>query len=268
MSNIKENPFARYAYADRYRTVNETDEDWNQENNRVVFAGGDLHPYVNNTRVGNLESATWSISTEVVGNYVMGRRDPVFFVQGKRVIVGSLVFTQYDRHAILEEIFKMSKRKLTTIGSLWGGDYNPNPVVITPSANTGVSGVNTGSFTNTDSGANALFLQSDTSLIRGLSRTEFENQTNQQVQTTAQIVASRKLNYSDQIPPFDLTLVGVEKGGRAARCTIFGIQITQETAGMSSNDLGNSVGVSFVALGVDPWKAVDGARMGIINPVN
>jgi hypothetical protein len=268
MNETRRNVFQRYAYSPRY---NYTEVDGintaNQGNNMVVFSGGDMQAYINNIKVGNLESVTWSISVEVVGNYVMGRRDAVIYTTGKRVVVGSMVLSQYDRHALLEQVFQISRRKITSIGSLWGMDKDTRNRTGQPGSQDkqlstvpGGTGVNPEYVTlNRDqeqfaSGANA-------TLLRGISRTAYEQELRRMETDAARSAASVKFNYSDQLPPFDLTLVGVTKGGDAARCSIFGMQVTQETAGFSQNDLGNSVGMSFVGLAVSPWRSIDDSAL-------
>lgn len=262
-TNNNLNLFRRYAYSPRTKIEGESDADFQASNNLVVFSGGDLQAYINNTKVGNLESVTWSISVEVVGNYVMGRRDAVTYTTGKRVIVGSIVLSQYDRHALLEQVFQLSKRNISSIASLWSPDADVAGALNLNGngAFSGSSGVNANS--NIDQNAGPASATTATSpLSRGLSPTAFNAQLQAQLVETARLVGAQKFNYSDQIPPFDLTLVGVTRSGVAARCSIFGMQITQETAGFSQNDLGNSVGMSFVALGVSPWRQIDWDNTG------
>jgi len=103
----------------------------------------------------------------------------------------------------------------------------------------------------------------DATFLRGISRTAYEQELLRMETDAARSQGSVKFNYSDQLPPFDLTLVGVTKSGHAARCSIFGMQVTQETAGFSQNDLGNSVGMSFVALAVSPWGSLDDSALEI-----
>lgn len=276
------NKFARYAYSPSYE-YNKNDltssiEYANNDNNMTVFSGGDLQAYINNIKVGNLESVTWSISVEVVGNYVMGRRDAVVYTTGKRVVVGSMVLSQYDRHALLEQVFNISKLKLTTIGALWTPDTDTKAAVgqlaatkqVTLNAPTGVGAqLSTPEYVVKDglaAGSNNVWTSGQT---RGISRGAYEEFMKNALVDTARAIGSTKFNYSDQLPPFDLTLVGVTKAGQAARCSIFGLQVTQETAGFSQNDLGNSVGMSFVALAVSPWRAIelgDGGAAAYIPP--
>jgi hypothetical protein len=254
-----QNPFQRYAYSNTATKSDPNTTDYVPQNNLVVFSGGDLHAYINNRKVGNLESVTWSISVEVVGNYVMGRRDAVLYTTGKRVVVGSIVLSQYDRHALLEQVFNISGLGITTQGSLWNNDpaLTLGGFPVNRETITAPGGVNTAQYIEADASKVSDAIRGSVSLTRGLSRSAFEVQLQQQLAETARIVGAQKFNYSDQLPPFDLTLVGVTKGGDAARCSLFGLQVTQETAGFSQNDLGNSVGMSFVALAVSPWRPVE-----------
>ena len=269
MSNSNPNPFARYAYRTRDQYLNEPPEDYAASNNLQTLTGGDLQAYINNIKVGNLESCTWSISVEVVGNYVMGRRDAVTYTTGKRVVVGSVVFSQYDRHALLEGVFNLRKKGIRNQGDLW--DYISKTDGTSNAARelarenyTTTMPLGVGSNVNTSSSYAQLEPQAGNSAsytsnpqMRGLSSSAFDVQLQQQLRDTARLVGSNRISYSDQLPPFDLTLTGVTKNGTAARCSIFGMQITQETAGFSQNDLGNSVGMSFVALGLEPWRPVE-----------
>ena len=275
MNETRRNVFQRYAYSPRY---NYTEVDGintaNQGNNMVVFSGGDMQAYINNIKVGNLESVTWSISVEVVGNYVMGRRDAVIYTTGKRVVVGSMVLSQYDRHALLEQVFQISRRKITSIGSLWEMDKEfrnrtgqPGQTKSASAIVAGGTGVNP-RFINLDLDDDVYAVGANATLLRGISRTAYEEELRRMETDAARSAASVKFNYSDQLPPFDLTLVGVTKSGDAARCSIFGMQVTQETAGFSQNDLGNSVGMSFVGLAVSPWRSIDDSALELGNRTN
>lgn len=265
MARLSDNPFTRYAYSpwDELTLYNNSDV-LPPEHELTIFAGGDLSAYINNIPVGNLEAVTWSISVEVVGNFVMGRRDAVTYVTGRRVVVGSMVMTQYDRHALIEQVFKLSARagnRIPTFGDLWETSAPAKQLAsrARPQNITGSKQVNPNiSFTaelvhGMDAVRSGLGM-------RGITLQEFQAQLRAQQESAARLMGATRLNYSDQIPPFDLTLVGVSgKTGAASSATIFGITITQETAGFSQNDLGGQVGMSFTALGVTPWRPVGSA---------
>lgn len=253
---VSPNPFRRFAYVPTSGRMLEVQSKYGPGNeNLQVFSGGDLQAFVNDIKVGNMESITWSISVEVVGNYVMGRRDPVLYTTGKRVIVGSMVLSQYDRHALLEQVFQMDLRGKRQIADLWSNNTPAQQIRRRDFAleETGVQGVN----------PSTLNLASDTrisdpgiTLLRGLSPTEYAQQLSDQLTETANLIGAENLQYADQLPPFDVTLVGVNRTGAAAKCTLFGVQVTQETTGYSLNDMGNSVGMSFVCIAVSPWRPV------------
>lgn len=270
MAGMNDNVFQRYAYSPRYQIKGEDPKRFEADNNLVVFSGGDLTAYINNIKVSNLESVTWSTSVEVAGNYVMGRRNAVTYTKGKRVVVGSMVLSQYDKHALIEHVFHVSERGISTIGGLWNPSTNVGNALATGNrAFTAPGGVGTTTYIEKDQNVLGTdVIQGNNYLNRGLSREAFERQLQQQYAETAQLVGAQKFNYSDQIPPFDLTLVGVTQSGDAARCSLFGITVTQETGGFSQNDLGNSVGMSFVALAVSPWRPIvlDGTKGNIVAP--
>ena len=237
------------------------------EGSKQVFSGGDLTAYVNNIQVGNLESLTFSSSVEVAGQFVMGRRDAVQYTQGKRVIVGSLMFAQYDKHALLEEVFQITRRGRMTQQSFWSPESPASALAQQNTYNNVIIGTQKGlNNTSLQGNTDAVFDQAGN--LRGLSASEAATQRNAQDQLAAKLQGSIKIDYADQIPPFDLTLVGISRTGAASRCTIFGLTINQETGGWSMQDLGNSVGFSFVALHVSPWRTVAQTALQNLGTVN
>lgn len=269
--SLRTHPFSRKSYSpynsmwlDAMGGPDRPGEPSNLGQPKQSFTGNDLQAYINNRRVSNLESVTWSISVEVVGNYVMGDRNVQTYVTGKRVIAGSIVFSQYDKHAFLHEVWELHKNRnrFSTIGDLWGYDINTQA-----SQSSQSNYVQPAALAAITKGARVSYgpqyaEAGDTSPAGaafgfGLSQAAFDAQLKEQMLQTARIIGSTKFMYSDQIPPFDLTLVGVNLQGAASRCAILGMRVTQETTGWSQNDLSNAVGMSFVALAVDPWTAIE-----------
>lgn len=265
MADIRSNPFQRYAYSPlnagngAYKNI-PVDQTIFPE----TFSGGDLQAFINNQKVPNLESITWSISTEIVGNYVMGRRDPMSYTKGKRVIVGSMAFQQWDRHAILEQIYQLSTRGVVDQYDLWNtlGGAPASQIIASQdwsifTTNKGVN-LGNGSTEPTGQGQTIGIGSGVNSFMRGLSQTAWEQELRQQARQTAALIGAQRLSYTDMLPPFDITIVGVNPGGAASFCTIFGIAVSQETAGWSMNDLNNTMGVSFAAMHVSPWRPILG----------
>jgi hypothetical protein len=259
------NPFERAAYNNNTRRGYFNNPDYVLPNVAdQTFSGHDIQAYYNDIKVGNLEQISWTVSTETVGNFAMGQRDPLAHTQGKRVIVGSMVMQQYARHALLQQVFQLHRRAIGTIGDLW------NLSSTTSGVGSNGSNIVNGQF-DTAKSAGATGLRAvrpqfegpeaaqynGISGFRGLSYDDIANQVANQVRETANAVANQPFMYADQLPPFDITLVGVNKSGAAAKCTLFGVTITNETGGMSLNDLGNSIGMSFVCIARTPWEAIE-----------
>ena len=91
---------------------------------------------------------------------------------------------------------------------------------------------------------------------RGLNQAQLDAQLASQIAETVNIVQNEKVIYPDQLPPFDITLVGVNKAGYAAKCSIFGVEITQSTGSFNQNDMGSSVGMTFVCRMITPWTQI------------
>ena len=114
------------------------------------FSGADIKAVFANNEVGNLMAVSYAIQREKAPIYVLGEANPKAFSRGKRGIAGSLIFIQFDTHAILEQfnitdnadnlgkfakkIYEISPDQLT--GS---GPISIPGVVVDPSANAEVT---------------------------------------------------------------------------------------------------------------------------------
>jgi len=67
------------------------------------FSGADIKAVFANNEVGNLMAVSYAIQREKAPIYVLGEANPKAFSRGKRGIAGSLIFIQFDTHAILEQ---------------------------------------------------------------------------------------------------------------------------------------------------------------------
>lgn len=57
--------------------------------------------------------------------------------------------------------------------------------------------------------------------------------------------------YSDEIPPFDVTINFLNEYGQSAKMTIFGVEILNEGMGMSIDDITTEKACTFIARGID-----------------
>jgi len=61
-------------------------------------------------------------------------------------------------------------------------------------------------------------------------------------------------NYSDQIPPFSVVLTGNNEHGATMWMAIFGVELLNEGAGLSIDDIVNETQMTFVAKSIVPWQ--------------
>ncbi len=65
--------------------------------------------------------------------------------------------------------------------------------------------------------------------------------------------------YSDQIPPFNVVLTGVNEFGAAATMAVLGVEILNEGYGISIDDIISEQQMTYVARGISPWTKISGA---------
>lgn len=145
----------------------------------------------------------------------MGNPNPRAFSRGKRGIAGSMVFTVFDRDALKE-------LKSSTIvyrqGMNDSGTYD----------------------------ADGNFIAAD--LV--LPHTDMKPKRN----SDAWIIESTP-HYSDEIPPFDITISFLNEYGQSSEMRIYGIEILNEGMGLSIDDITTQKSCSFVARGMDDMRA-------------
>jgi hypothetical protein len=192
------------------------------------FSGVDIRAVFGDTVIGTLQGISWSVSREKAPIYTMGEVDPRAFARGKRGIAGSMVFIQFDRHALLHEVrhakFWADKDSLRPDRNQSGGQI--------------ISGRD-----STNSPANNVFSQetfSGTADPR-----EDQDPTSPW--------------FSDQIPPFDITLAAANEYGAAATMRIYGVEILNEGSGVSIDDIVLEQQMTFIARTIDPWRVADPA---------
>ena len=62
-------------------------------------------------------------------------------------------------------------------------------------------------------------------------------------------------HYSDEIPPFDITISFLNEYGHASQMSIYGVEILNEGMGMSIDDITTQKSCSFVARAIDDMRA-------------
>jgi len=206
--------------------------------NRVyqAYSGCDMVAHINHIPVGTLQALTVSITREVVPQYVMGDPNPKTYVKGKRGIAGTLVFSTFDRHALLNDIFLQVMEEDVDQNS-W---YKDNRYL--------ESIVNKGQYYASDVNGTLMAMPAMQS-----ARSET---TDQDVQRVLDSWRQRKLKYSDELPPFNITLTMVNDFGAASTCHINGVVLINEGYGFTMDDLTNEISFTYVAREVTPLESL------------
>jgi len=213
---------------DNYRPSNQADEP-DRYSYKWAFSGADIHAYIGNRKVANLVALSVSINREVAPIYTFGDPSPRTFVKGKRGIAGTMTFTQFDKHALIESVFNVGER----IKNIWENIDRFYGDMVDAQFKSRIDHLRRYADMSADQ-------------IRSLSPEQYV------IASAARIVAQRHIQYVDQLPPFDLTLVFINETGAFAYMALLGVQFANEGYGYTLDDLSSATAVTYVATGVRP----------------
>ena len=204
------------------------------------FSGSDIMACIGNLQFAEIQAISYTVTREKAPIYTMGSPDPRAFSRNKRGIAGSLIWVNFDRHALLNVFYQAN------------GQFVANTEDIRPQ----FSLASTAMLNQT-----AIFNQS---LTRTVNSGGIANSAGATINTLDSIpinaVSSLKSLaspwYSDQILPFDITLAANNEMGAASAMKIFGVEILNEGSGVSIDDAVTEMQATFVARLVEPWSAV------------
>jgi hypothetical protein len=207
------------------------------------FSGVDMKATFANRTIGEIQAISYSITREKAPIYTLGSADPRAFSRGKRGIAGTLIFITFDRHALLEELrdlqFQSDKDDVKPEFRSGQNDLNFQLSGNPPSTPVG-GGI----------ASNPAIIQQESDLITVDSDQEVAHPW-----------------YSDQIPPFDITLAAANEYGALAVMRIFGVEILNEGYGISIDDLVSEQQMTYIARTLLPWQWVR-PNDYFINPPN
>ena len=195
------------------------------------FAGADITAVIGQFQFAELQAISYSVTREKAPIYTMGSCDPRAYSRNQRGIAGSLVWINFDRHALLN-LFQMAL-----------GTFVADADEIRPQ------------FSNVANGT-AVF-QSSVVRDTGPSISSTISQLDQMTMTSSASDSELATPwYSDQILPFDVTLSGANEYGAMCAAKIFGVEILNEGMGISIDDAVTEMQATFVARVVEPMSAV------------
>lgn len=182
-------------------------------------SGCDIVATLDGVLIGNLNGISFSTTREKAPIYTMGSVDAVSFGRGKRGHAGSLIFTNFDRHA-LYDIMQGSVAQSSNGKRYW---YWKKQTDIPAGGRSKL--LNGGDFNSPD-----LFSSLGVTLAAP--------------------------NYSDQIPPFTITLTGMNEYGNLNVMHILGVELINEGSGVSIDDIVTETQMTFVARAILGWTPV------------
>lgn len=190
----------------------------------TTFSGCDIVATFGNQVIGELQAITYSVSREKAPVYTFGSAEPRSFSRGKRGIAGTLVFTVFDRDALIEAL----KAQHGTVNR------------IEPSRN--VEGYTDGPITVQEWDR----MMTDT-VGAASERDQYPNA----------ILQNSEVRYADEIPPFDITISFANEYGQKAVLVIYGVEILNEGTGFSIDSVTTEKACTFVARRVDYMKSAN-----------
>lgn len=199
------------------------------------FSGSDIKAVIGNTQFANLQAISYSVTREKAPIYTMGSPDPRAYSRNKRGIAGSLIWLNFDRHALLDVFYRTA------------GTFVANTDDIRPQFQ---------ALASQPLSQQAIFnsaLERTVGLPVSATIDQLDQLTVREVSQFKELAAPW---YSDQVLPFDVTLAGNNEYGAATAMRIFGIEILNEGSGHSVDDSVNEAQATFVARYVQPWAVV------------
>ena len=186
------------------------------------FSGVDIRVVIEGQNLGTLQAISYAIQREKAPIYVMGRVDPLSFSRGKRGIAGTLITLMLDRHLLYQLPFADLKF-IADVDELWASTSNLNSAALDPAG--GLADINLPA---------------------------------QQLDPSNLAAAYREANawYVDQLPPFDAVIIAQNEYGNAAQMRIYGIEILNEGAGFSIDDIVIESQMTYVCRTILPWQAM------------
>lgn len=207
-----------------------------------TFSGSDIRAVIGQFQFAELQAVSYSVTREKAPIYTMGSADVRAFSRNKRGVAGSLIWINFDRHALLNLVRKAMGRFVANVDDVLP-QFQPD---------------STGFLSQT-----AIF---NSSLVRTFGpdvSATIDQLDNVPVDAVSSLKTLAAPWYSDQILPFDITLAGSNEMGSAMAMKIYGVEILNEGSGVSIDDSVTEMQATFVARLVEPWSAVTSAFSGV-----
>ena len=195
------------------------------------FSGVDIKAVFNNKVAVPLQAFSYAIQREKAPIYTMGAANPRAFSRGKRGIAGTLIFAMFDKHPLvgkhLGELHDpLFSDENNSDNLFWADEEEIKPSVM---------------FNRRGQASIALNAVDPTTALPGVEGDSMFDQ---------RLVLPW---YSDQIPPFNITLTASNEYGAVVSMSVVGCEVVNEGYGISIDDLVSEMQYTFVARELLPW---------------
>jgi len=213
------------------------------------FSGVDIKGVFGNKVMAELQAVSYSITREKAPIYTMGSADPRAFSRGKRGIAGTLVFVMFDRAVILSSLG----------GYAAGGGlkFQSDKDDVRPEFQARQARRDGGTEIPENTSLSSVFANGNPAATVG-----------EQERPLTSVGSDQELAkawYTDQIPPFDITLAAANEYGALAVMRILGVELLNEGYGISIDDIVSEQQHTYVARTILGWSPVQGINLEAIS---
>jgi len=200
-----------------------------------VFTGTDIYTVFSDSIISTMQGISYSITRQKAPIYTMGSPDPRAIARSKRGIAGSMILTTFDRHALADfmraSTFAAKKLSIETTPT--------NPYL----SETPVSVGEKSEAIQTLSPYQAGELLTEAGAVADIQESAGADKMSE---STAPM-------FTDQLMPFDTTLMGSNEYGVGSVMRVFGLEILNEGSGVSIDDTSNEVQMTYISRLISPW---------------
>ena len=215
----------------------------NQETYSAI-SGADIHAVFGNFKFGSIQMIRYATQREKAFIYTMGSPTPRATARGKRSVSGAFVFTMIDREGLVKSMRNAGDNRQIFLSKDESANFAnaSNKAAPNTEDNIKIAFDGGGTFGNTGTTGSGFNPYVETSIFKS---SNFGDKTNAFL--------------SDQLLPFDITVVGVPEYGAqyAKRLIIHGVEIMTEASGSSIDDLVLEKQQAFIARGISDWTPLD-----------
>lgn len=204
--------------------------------NYTSFGGCDIVAAFNGIVIGELQGITYSITREKAPIYTMGSAEPRSFSRGKRGIAGTLVFTVFNRDALLQELTSVEDER-TMISKFAANDRKS---LADKQMNEFIS------IDDWDKLMSSLASPNGTTSTDGLTGGKVSD-----------LIVKAQPKYADEILPFDITITFANEYGQTAKVVVYGVELLNEGTGYSIDSVSSERAYTFVARSIDSMQVLN-----------